>query len=611
LREIRARESAVALKKKQKSMHGFYNTLLRIDVHRKKFEVDPISDALLKRTLGGKGLATHLLLQHNPPRVDPLSPANHLVLVTGPVTGTAIWGSCRHGVFAKSPQTGYYAESYAGGTMAEYMARSGYDAVMIQGASDEPVWIEICEAGTFFHNARDLWGLDTFETEDRVKSWIKENRSEAEKCGVVSIGPAGENQVHFAVIENDYWRSAGRTGVGAVMGSKKIKSIAFWGNKRKELADADVVKGFVKELAQRAKNDAGVKAYKSMGTPMLVDIANHLGTFPTRYWQKGQAEHAENINATALHERLQVTPNACLRCFIACGRMGIVEKGRHAGLKIEGPEYETIYAFGGLCEVDSIEEIAYLNDICDRLGLDTMTAGNLVALTVEASRQGKIDEQIDYGQVDKMAQLLGDIAYRRGIGDILAQGIKTVAREWDMEDQAIHVKGMEPAGYDPRVLKGMGLAYGTSDRGACHLRATFYKPEISGIIDPEVIEGKAKVFAEWEDRLTIFDALILCRFYRDLYQWAELATIIHGITGLNLDLEGMRSIARDITNNTRRFNIREGLTPEEDRLPKRFHTDVLPETGKVITEEQMERLLSEYYKVRGWDKKGRPEPEVR
>ena len=587
-------------------MFGFYNRLLSIDIRNKAADIQPIPDDLLRTTLGGKGLATHLLLRHNPPKVDPLNPQNHLILATGPVAGTAIWGSCRHGLFTRSPQTHYYSESYSGGTVAEYIAKTGYDAVMMRGASDEPIWIEVCEEGAFFHSAGDIWGMDTFKTEDRTKMWIKENRPEAGNCGVICIGPAGENQVRFAVVENDYWRSAGRTGVGAVMGSKKIKAIAFWGNRKKELADPDLVKRFAKDLAQRGKNDAGVKAYKSMGTPMLVDITNRAGSFPTRYWHKGRAGHVENINSTALHERIDVKPKACRRCFIACARLGTVKAGRHKGLKLDGPEYETIYAFGGLCEVDRIEEIAYLNDICDRLGLDTITAGNLAAFTIEASRQKKIKYVIDYGQVDKIAELLEDIAYRRGIGDLLAQGIISVAKAWGMEDQAIHVKGMEPAGYDPRVLKGMGLAYGTSDRGACHLRTTFYKPELSGMIDPEKIEGKASMFAEWEDRLIVFDALILCRFYRDLYQWEELSRIIEAVTGLSLDKKSMRKIAKKIADDTRRFNIREGLSPEEDRLPSRFHTEMLPETGKIITTDQMDALIREYYHVRGWDEKGRP-----
>jgi aldehyde:ferredoxin oxidoreductase len=574
-------------------MFGFYNRLLEIDMNKKSFAINPIPDEILCGTLGGKGLATHLLIQHNPPQVDPLSPDNHLIIATGPVADTAIWGSCRHGVFTKSPQTGYYSESYSGGTAAEYMARTGYDAVMIKGASSDPVWIEVSEEGAYFHSAQDLWGTGSYVTEDRVKALIKENRPDAKNCGVVCIGPAGENRVAFAVIENDYWRSAGRTGVGAVMGSKGIKAIAFWGKKKKDLANPELVKTFAKEFSEKAKDDKGVLNYKTMGTPMMVDVMSGVGSFPTRYWHKGQAEHQQNINAPALHERLNVLPNACRRCFIACGRLATVKQGRHKGLKIEGPEYETIYALGGLCEVDSIEEIAYLNDICDRLGLDTISAGNLVAFTIEASRQGKIDYDIDYGQVDKIAGLLEDIVYRRGIGDTLAKGIKTVAKAWNMEDQAIHVKGMEPAGYDPRILKGMGLAYGTSDRGACHLRATFYKPELANMIDPDQIEGKAEMFAEWEDRLTIFDSLILCRFYRDLYQWEELATVIKGITGLEMDRERMRSIAGAITDNTRRFNIREGLSSEEDHLPKRFYTEALPETGKVIARGQMEQLLAD------------------
>ena len=591
-------------------MFGFYNRLLEIDMNNQSFVINPIADEILRGTLGGKGLATHLLIQHNPPQVDPLSPDNRLIIATGPVTDTAIWGSCRHGVFTKSPQTGYYSESYSGGSAAEYMARTGYDAVMIKGASSDPVWIEVSEEGAYFHSAQDLWGTESYTTEDRVKAWIKENRPDAKNCGVVCIGPAGENRVVFAVIENDYWRSAGRTGVGAVMGSKKIKAIAFWGKKKKALADPELVKTFTKGFSEKAKDDKGVLAYKNMGTPMMVDIMSGVGSFPTRYWHKGQAEHQESINAPALHERLNVLPHACRRCFIACGRLATVKQGRHKGLKIEGPEYETIYALGGLCEVDSIEEIAHLNDICDRLGLDTISAGNLVAFTIEASRQGKIDYEIDYGQVDKIADLLEDIVYRRGIGDTLAKGIKTVAKAWNMEDQAIHVKGMEPAGYDPRILKGMGLAYGTSDRGACHLRATFYKPELANMIDPDQIEGKAEMFVEWEDRLTIFDSLILCRFYRELYQWEELATVIKGITGLEMDRERMRSIAGAITNNTRRFNMREGLSPEEDHLPERFYTEALPETGKVITREQMKQLLTDYYGVRGWDKNGRPSDHV-
>lgn len=390
------------------------------------------------------------------------------------------------------------------------------------------------------------------------------------------------------------------------MGSKNIKAIAFRGTRKRDFADPEKVKSFAKALARDAKENPGVLAYKSKGTPMMVDVMSGVGSFPTRYWHKGRASHQAAINAAALHERMSVVPNACRKCFIACGRLGTVKEGRHAGLKIEGPEYETIYAFGGLCEIETIEEVAYLNDICDRLGMDTISAGNLAALTIEASRQGRIDVEIDYGQVDRVASLLHDIAHRKGIGEVLSHGIKFASKQWGMADQAIHVKGLEPAGYDPRVLKGMGLAYGTSPRGACHLRTTFYKPELSKMIDPEQLEGKARMLAEWEDRLIIFDCLILCRFYRDLYQWEDLGKMIEAVTGLTLDVDAMRHIAGGISDNTRRFNLQEGLTPDDDRLPQRFHTERLPETDKIISEEQMDILLSDYYRVRGWDENGTP-----
>ncbi len=587
-------------------MFGFYNLLLRINVSQESFEITPIQDSVLENKLGGKGLATHLLLENNPPGVDPLSPDNHLIFTTGPMAGTSVWGSCRYGVYTKSPQTGFYSESYSGGTVGEHITATGMDAIMIHGAADRPVWIEISEASVIFHPADDLAGLDTMETEDKIKDWIQQNRSGKNKCGVITIGPAGENLVSFAVIENDYWRSAGRTGVGAVMGSKNIKAIAFRGQSKKETAHPAIVKEFAKKLAIKSKDDAGVAAYKTMGTPMLVDIMHGVKGFPSEYWKKGSVPHQDKINATALHERCEVKPRSCLKCFMACGRLSTVKEGKHKGLTLEGPEYETIYSFGGLCGIDNIEDIIYLNDLCDRLGMDTITAGNLSAFTIEAVHQGKVEYQIEYGKTEQISNLLKDISARHGIGDTLAKGIIATAKKWNMEDQAIHVKGLEPAGYDPRILPGMGLAYGSSPRGACHLRATFYKPELSGLVEPDKIEGKAEVFTEWEDRLTLFDTFILCRFYRDLYQWDELSTMIKGVTGLELDTDGMRKIAARVSDDIRRFNLREGLVPEDDHLPKRFYKEALPETDRIISKETMNTLLKDYYKARGWDENGVP-----
>lgn len=587
-------------------MNGFYGRILKINLSEKTYETEQMEDEIYERYLGGKGLASYLLFKLNPPGIDALHPDNCLIFATGPVAGSSIWGSSRYGVFTKSPQTGIYSESYAGGKAPEAIDAAGYDAIVLQGESSQPTVIQISPDGVQFHEAGDLWGKNSYETEEGVIKRFSKKGEKNIKVGAVVIGPASENLVRFGVIKNDLWRSAGRTGVGTVMGAKRVKAILFQGGRSRPVADQKAVANLSKKFAAISKENPGVNAYKTMGTSQLVKVLNGANAFPTRYWSEGKYDKWEEISSDALHSRCQVTPHACARCFMACGRMTTVKEGRHAGLKLEGPEYETIYAFGGLCQVDSIEEIVYLNDICDRLGIDTITAGNLCGFTIEASKRGKIDYQIDYGEVDKIADLLGMMAKREGIGDILAEGIRHAAKEWDLEDIAVHVKGMEPAGYDPRVLKGMGLAYATSDRGACHLRATFYKPELTGMIPPDQIEEKAQLFVDFEDRLTIFDTFIFCRFYRDLYLWDDLIEILQAVTGIKADEKALRNKAADISTLVRRFNIREGLKTEDDWLPKRLFQK-MEKTGNVIKAEELEYMLKEYYQIRGWNEMGIPE----
>ncbi len=587
-------------------MNGHYGKILKIDLTQKKYRTENLDETIYAQYIGGKGLASYLLYELNPPGVDPLDADNCLIFSTGPVTGSNIWGGCRYGVFTKSPQTGFYSESYSGGKVPEANDSTGFDAIVIQGQAADPMVLGIHPDEVVFHDAGDLWGKETYETEDEVIKRYRQTGQDFKKPGAVVIGPASEKGVCFGVIKNDHWRSAGRTGVGTVLGAKKVKAVLFQGNQKRPLFDAEKVRELARQIATEGKDNPGVQAYKTMGTSQLVKVVNTANAFPTRYWSEGKFDKWENISADALNTRCDVKPHACLKCFMACGRMTTVMEGRHAGLKLEGPEYETIYAFGGLCQIDSIEEIAYLNDICDRLGIDTITAGNLCAFTIEAYKRGKIDFKIDYGDVDTIADLLKLIAQRDGIGDILARGIKYAANKWDLEDIAVHVKGMEPAGYDPRVLKGMGLAYATSDRGACHLRATFYKPELSGMIPPDQIEGKAELFVEFEDRLTIFDSLVFCRFYRDLYLWDVLGEIIHALTGLNADKEALRARAASISTLVRRFNLREGLVPEDDWLSKGLFRK-LEKTGHEIKAEDLEYMLKDYYRLRGWDENGIPE----
>jgi aldehyde:ferredoxin oxidoreductase len=577
-------------------MKGFFNRQLRIDLSDKKTTIEPIPESILQSYLGGKGLGSFLLLKENPPHVDPFSPKNRLIFTLGPLADTPFYGSSRYAVFTKSPQTGIYSESYSGGKITLSLSRTGYDAIIIEGKSEHPIFLEIGDEKVVFHNASKLWGKETYEAEETILKDIGIKES-----GALVIGPAGENLVKFAVIESEHWRSLGRAGIGAVIGSKQLKGIIFHGKKHKKLADPSSLKKLAQDFKERVKDHQIVSVYKKYGTPMLVSIMNTIGAFPTQYWSKGTLEGWENISAESLLEHCQVSSIACPHCFMACGKISEVKQGRHQGLRIMGPEYETIYAFGGLCMINSIEEIIYLNDLCDRLGMDTITAGNLAAFAIEASKRKKIDDKLDYGDVDGIAELLTKIAYRRGVGEILSKGVRHAAEVWGMEEKAIHVKGLEPAGFDPRVLKGMGLAYATSDRGACHLRATFYKSELSGQIDPDQIKGKAKLFVDYEDKMTLFDVLILCRFYRDLITWKDLQEIIQYACGITLGKKELKVMASKIINLARAFNEREGLTKKEDKLPRRFFREVLQETGKTIQPKDLEVMLKEYYQLRGWN----------
>ncbi len=577
-------------------MNGFHNRVLHVDLKQRSFAEESIDDAVYQQFLGGKGLGTYLLLKNNRAGVDPLSPDNALIFATGPATDTRVFGSSRYGVFTKSPLTGFYCESYSGGNVAEPLSRTGYDAIIMKGTSDKPVYLEITNGQVIFHDAQHLWGKDTYQTEDSIRE-----AAGRKNAGIVVIGPAGENLVRFAVIENNYWRSAGRSGSGAVLGSKKVKGIVFYGDMRRSVANPDMIKSLWEDTGGKAKTDQGVAAYKKLGTPMMVAIMNKVGAFPTKYWSSGTYDKWENISADALLSQNKVKSTACPKCFVACGKLTEVTSGRHKGLLIEGPEYETINVFGGQCMIDDLREIAYLNDICDRLGIDTITAGNLAAFTIEASRRKAIGEKMEYGDVDAVAELLHKISRKEGIGAVLAEGIKHAAKEWGLEDFAVHVKGLDPPGYEPRTLKGMALAYAISDRGACHLRATIYKAELSGLIDFDQIEGKAEMLIDFEDRHTLFDSMILCRFFRDLYPWDKLSQIINATMGMKLDKAQLQKIALDITNLAREFNLREGMTSDDDTLPRRYFEEKLEDSGKVVSRADFEKLKSDYYRLKGWD----------
>ena len=582
-------------------MKGFYNKLLRIDLTSRIISNEEISDDILKTNLGGKGLAGYFLLKEIPLNIKPLSPENKLIFVIGPATGTKLWSNSRYGVFSKSPLTGIFGESYSGGKVAPQIKATGYDVIIFEGESQSPVYLEISDQKVKFHDADHLWGKETYATEDQILKEINVPDAQA-----IVIGPAGENLVNFALIENNYWRSAGRTGMGALMGSKKVKGIVFHGKSKCEINNPDLLLEVNKKVSGHIKISSGtVNAYRTEGTPMQVKVTNASGCFPTRYWTSGTFEKWQNLSSGYMKEHFDVKAKACPNCFLSCGKLSTAKGGAYKGLTIEGPEYETIYAVGGLNCLGSLEEVSYINDLCDRLGMDTMTAGNVTAFAIEAYKMGKTDFAIDYGQIDKITELLNLIAYQKGVGQIFSKGVRGAAKELGLEDIAVHVKGLEPAGFDPRVLKGMGLAYAVSSRGACHLRGTFYKAELSGQIAADTIVGKAKLFIDWEDRAALFDSLILCRFFRDFIMWDELGMIIEATTGLKFSKEELAEKANYITTQARLFNIREGITYKDDNLPKRFY-EPLTDSGKVIKEEELNIMVQDYYKLRGWNEKGIP-----
>lgn len=581
-------------------MKGFFKKVLQVDVTSRSFREETLPEDILLQVMGGKGLGSYLLRRQNPPGVDPFSPENHLIFTTGCATDTPLYGSARYGVYTKSPQTGIYSESYSGGRLALALSRTGYDALVVRGAAEVPLFLEVMEGGVAFHSAGEIWGQETFAAERYLK---KAGGAGAE---ALVIGPAGENQVRFSVLEHACWRSAGRTGVGAVLGAKRVKGIVFHGTRRRPVARRGDLVSFGNELRERLRKDPTARTFGKFGTSLLVSIMNTMGGFPTRYWSEGRLENWETISGDALQESCHIQDRSCPRCFLGCSKISRVKSGKYKGLRVGGPEYQTIYAFGGLCLIGSIEEIIYLNDLCDRLGLDTITAGNLVAFAIEASLRKMIPEKLEYGDTEGIARLLEKIARREGIGADLAEGIRPVSRKWRMEGIAVHVKGLEPPGYDPRALPSMGLAYATADRGACHSRSSLYLAELRGEADGGDAAGKARLLIEREDRLTVLDTIILCRFYDDFLGWPVLERILELLTGEPFPEDRLRRLAQTIADLVRSFNLQEGVSRMDDSLPGRFLREALGKEKRALRREELEGMLAEYYRLRGWDDQGRP-----
>lgn len=546
--------------------------------------------------LGGKALAVELLERYLDPSVDPLAPGNVVVLTPSPLAAYGFSGSNRFGAFTKSPMTGAFLESYAGGTMARTLRETGWDAVVLRGAADTPRRVHIDEEGATVLPAADLWGKDVFETEDTLRGTL------AKRSSTMIIGPAGETRsvVAGVMLEKDH--ALGRGGLGAVFGSKRLKAVTVTspGTVRAEAGEAfEAVRRAVSKLAT---DSPAANAYRSFGTPMMVAVLNEAGAFPTGYWESGRAAHRADLEAENYPSWAKVETGTCPPCPIRCRRHLTVLEGPHAGREVHGPEYESLYSFGGLCMVEHARDVLFLHEECNRLGMDTMSGGNLVSLAMKAAATGRLAESDAPapGDTAAIADLLRHMADRdTALGDLLSRGIREASAALGMADEAIHVKGMEPAGYDPRSLRGMALAYATSPRGACHLRATFYKPILAGMVKDKDARGTAEVFVDFEDRMFLYDCLIMCRFYRDFLTWEDLATVTSELGGTPIEASALQSLAGDLLTRVRRLNFAMGLTAADDTLPKRFFTESLDDKPP-IGERELGDWLDAYFEIRGW-----------
>jgi aldehyde:ferredoxin oxidoreductase len=546
--------------------------LLKVDLSSKETKWETLPPNYLK-FLGGKGIATKLLFNLLPPKIDPLSPQNILIFATGPLNGIALSGASRLTCHFKSPLTYGYGESQCGGYIALAFKRAGLDILLIGGKSENPVYLLIENGKVSIEDASNLWGRDAFETEETLKKHGGE---------ILAIGQAGENLVRFACINHRKGRQFGRGGAGAVMGSKKLKAIVVKGNKKIKPTYPERLKEFRKWL-----NDSVKKTHASMtkyGTPNIMSLTNEAGVLPTRYWQKGSFEEVEKINAEALSKYV-VKSTTCFACVVACGKIA-----KTAEAEVEGPEYETLFALGSLCENSNLEDLIRAAELCDRYGMDTITAGNVIAYWMHLGK-------VEFGDSKKIIELIEKIAFRRGEGTLLAEGVKRLAEKLNSEREPIHVRGMEPAGYHPAGLYGMALAYATSPRGACHMRSCAYRPNLIGTIDRLSIEGQAALVKDLEDFYAVVDSMVLCRFLclpiiGPIY-WKELAELYEIVTGDAISVEGLKKAGEEIVDLTRELNSREGLGDE-----------ILPRTFlKAVGEENFRKMIEDYYSLRGWNKK--------
>jgi len=594
-------------------MDGVKGKLLEIDLSKASHREVKLEKELIKKYIGGRGLGVKLLGDLLPKNVDPLGEENIMLILTGPLTGSIVPGSGKYVVISKSPVTGGFLDSYSSGRLAPEIKFAGYDGLIIKGKAKRPSYIYIEDKNVEIKHAAHLWGKDTFETEEILQG------SGEEEYGTMCIGPAGENLVNFASINSDFFRQAARGGIGAVMGSKNLKAIKVRGTGDISCYDSKGMMDLVLKHKEKLKESAVVENRQKFGTPSTLDITNEAGMLPTKNYQSGVYKKAwGKLDSEGVSKNI-IKTRGCYGCMIACSQ--ITKTNDNEEEIVEGPEYETVGMFGPNLGVDSLSAVIKANIKCDKLGMDTISAGNVIGFAMECYEKGILpkkydDLDLEFGNFEAALSLLDDIALRKDLGELMANGVEKMSEELKegSEHFAMHVKGLEFPAYDPRIGLGTALSYAVSPRGACHRRAWPPSIEVLGNLEPYKIEGKAEYVKEKVDENSVFHSMLVCDFPA---KWIPLsvedfATYLNLLTGENFTEKDLWETADRIETKIRLFNNREGLTREDDNLPPRILKDTLPEgptKGNVVNEKDLNTLLDKYYEVRGWSKQGIPTTE--
>ena len=582
-------------------MSGWSGKVLEIDLNTQTYNTYPLDMEMARLFIGGRGLGARLLWDLVGPEVDPLSPENVLIFTNGPLTGTGYQTSNRFSVTTKSPLTGTVLDANSGGYWGMQFKKTGYDVLIVRGKAERPVWIEIKNNAVTFHDAGELWGMRVFQLTEK----LGQNNN---KRNVLCIGPAGENQSRIAAIMNDRERALARGGPGAVMGSKNLKAIVVEGKDRPEIEDKERFKFLLYETRKLlAASPLTSQALPEFGTVVLMNIMNNIGALATRNHQQTQFEGAEAISGEELTEKYLVRNASCWACPIGCTRISRTEK-----VEGEGPEFETTWAFGAQCGVDDLPAIIEVNALCNDLGLDTISAGSTIACAMELGEKGYLDTDLRFGRADLLAPAVEAMAYRTDIGSELADGSLRLATKYGHPEFSMTAKGMEMPAYDPRGLQGQGLLYATSNRGGCHMRGNMIGLEVLGLpklIDRFQVQGKSSFVILNQNSNAAIDSLVICKFTNMGVADEYFARVLSAVTGVQYATGDMIKAGERVWNLERLYNNREGFTTQADTLPPRLLTEAPVDGPSKGWVSQLEPMLKEYYRTRGWDENGVPTPK--